>query len=105
MAQREIDAEKEEGKKGHDAFLKALPPTYLRFDTEGRVIRMDVSALPIRSLTSDLLENVLSRLPIGLVHHLSLVHRAPSASDRSVDPGAERLRYRYDHHASAEVGL
>ncbi|ORX39894.1 pyridoxal phosphate-dependent transferase [Kockovaella imperatae] len=30
-----------EGPKGADAFIKALPPTYLRYDTEGRVIRMD----------------------------------------------------------------
>jgi len=43
LAQRQIDAEKEETRNGHDAFLKALPPTYLNFDTEGRVIRMDVS--------------------------------------------------------------
>ena len=43
LAQRQLEAEKEEGKKGQDAFLKALPPTYLHYDTEGRVIRMDVS--------------------------------------------------------------
>jgi aromatic amino acid aminotransferase I len=43
LAQRAIDAETKEGKEGQEAFIKALPPTYLRFDTEGRVIRMDVS--------------------------------------------------------------
>jgi hypothetical protein len=43
LAQRQIDAEKKEGKDGQEAFIKALPPTYLRYDTEGRVIRMDVS--------------------------------------------------------------
>ena len=34
-----------EGKQGQEAFINALPPTFLRFDTEGRVIRMDVSKL------------------------------------------------------------
>jgi len=43
LAQREVDAEKEEGQRGKDAFLRALPPTSRRYDTEGRVIRMDVS--------------------------------------------------------------
>jgi aromatic amino acid aminotransferase I len=43
LAQRQIEAEKKEGKDGQEAFIKALPPTYLRYDTEGRVIRMDVS--------------------------------------------------------------
>lgn len=43
VAQRQIDAEKKEGKEGQDAFLKALPPTYLTVDYQGRVIRMDVS--------------------------------------------------------------
>ncbi|KAK4686627.1 hypothetical protein P7C73_g3499, partial [Tremellales sp. Uapishka_1] len=41
LAQRGIDAEKKEGKDGQEAFLKALPPTYLRYDVDGRVIRMD----------------------------------------------------------------
>lgn len=45
LAQREIDAEKKEGKEGNEAFLKALPPTYLTLDTEGRVIRLDVGHL------------------------------------------------------------
>jgi aromatic amino acid aminotransferase I len=45
LAQRQIEAEKKEGKDGQEAFIKALPPTYLRYDTEGRVIRMDVSAM------------------------------------------------------------
>jgi len=45
LAQRAIDAEKKEGKEGNEAFVNALPPTYLRFDTDGRVIRMDVSRL------------------------------------------------------------
>jgi hypothetical protein len=43
LAQRQIEAEKKEGKEGNEAFIKALPPTYLKYDTEGRVIRMDVS--------------------------------------------------------------
>jgi len=41
LAQRQIEAEMKEGKEGQEAFIKALPPTYLRYDTEGRVIRMD----------------------------------------------------------------
>lgn len=41
--QKQIEAEKKEGKEGNEAFMKALPPTYLTYDTDGRVIRMDVS--------------------------------------------------------------
>jgi aromatic amino acid aminotransferase I len=41
--EKQIEAEKKEGKEGNDAFLKVLPPTYLKYDTDGRVIRMDVS--------------------------------------------------------------
>ncbi|KAL7424021.1 hypothetical protein Q5752_001606 [Cryptotrichosporon argae] len=41
LEQRQLDVEKKEGKEGNEAFLKALPPTYLKFDTDGRVIRMD----------------------------------------------------------------
>lgn len=44
LAQRDAEAEKKEGKEGNEAFLRALPPTYLAYDTDGRVIRMDVSA-------------------------------------------------------------
>jgi len=43
LAQRLIDAEKKEGKEGNEAFIKSLPPSFLRFDTDGRVIRLDVS--------------------------------------------------------------
>jgi len=53
IAQRQIDAEKKEGKEGQEAFLKALPPTYLTVDYQGRVIRMDVSVL-FNQLTADL---------------------------------------------------
>jgi aromatic amino acid aminotransferase I len=43
MVQREqIELEKQEGSKGNEAYIKALPPTYLTIDTDGRVIRMDV---------------------------------------------------------------
>ncbi|KAL1409695.1 hypothetical protein Q8F55_003691 [Vanrija albida] len=41
LAQYQRDLEKKEGKEGNEAFINALPPTYLRFDTEGRVIRLD----------------------------------------------------------------
>ncbi|EIW69475.1 hypothetical protein TREMEDRAFT_71644 [Tremella mesenterica DSM 1558] len=41
MAQRTEQAEKQDGKEGNEAFLKALPPSFLKFDTQGRVIRMD----------------------------------------------------------------
>jgi aromatic amino acid aminotransferase I len=41
MAQAARDAEKTEGKKGDAAFLKSLPPSFLHFDTDGRVIRFD----------------------------------------------------------------
>nr|XP_031862786.1 uncharacterized protein CI109_001798 [Kwoniella shandongensis]KAA5529858.1 hypothetical protein CI109_001798 [Kwoniella shandongensis] len=41
VAQRLEDAEKEEGAEGNEAFIKALPPSFLAFDTDGRVIRMD----------------------------------------------------------------
>ena len=41
LAQRLADAEKEEGAAGEAAFIAALPPSYLHFDTDGRVIRMD----------------------------------------------------------------
>lgn len=48
VAQQQLDDEKQEGKRGADAFFKALPPSFLRFDTDGRVIRFDVSApLPV----------------------------------------------------------
>ncbi|KAK8869794.1 hypothetical protein IAR55_000362 [Kwoniella newhampshirensis] len=43
VAQRLADAEKEEGSEGNEAFIKALPPSFLAFDVDGRVIRMDVS--------------------------------------------------------------
>jgi aromatic amino acid aminotransferase I len=43
IAERAIEAEKKEGKDGNEAFIAALPPTYLTYDTDGRVIRMDVS--------------------------------------------------------------
>ncbi|EKD02611.1 hypothetical protein A1Q2_03037 [Trichosporon asahii var. asahii CBS 8904] len=43
LVQRSIDEQKKEGKKGNQAFIDALPPSYLRFDTDGRVIRLDVS--------------------------------------------------------------
>ncbi|GFZ46123.1 hypothetical protein JCM24511_04369 [Saitozyma sp. JCM 24511] len=41
VAERAIEAEKKEGKDGNEAFIAALPPTYLTYDTDGRVIRMD----------------------------------------------------------------
>ncbi|WVQ78293.1 hypothetical protein IAT38_000378 [Cryptococcus sp. DSM 104549] len=41
VEQRQIDAEKKEGPEGNEAFIKALPPSFLAFDTDGRVIRMD----------------------------------------------------------------
>lgn len=43
VAQAARDAEKDEGRKGDEAFLKSLPPSFLHFDTDGRVIRFDVS--------------------------------------------------------------
>lgn len=43
LAQRQEELEKTEGKDGNEAFIKALPPTFLTVDYEGRVIRMDVS--------------------------------------------------------------
>lgn len=44
LAQRRLKAEKKDGPDGNQAFLDALPPSFLAFDTDGRVIRMDVSA-------------------------------------------------------------
>ncbi|WVW83022.1 hypothetical protein I302_105038 [Kwoniella bestiolae CBS 10118] len=41
LAQRLADAEKKEGSEGNQAFIKQLPPSYLHFDTDGRVVRMD----------------------------------------------------------------
>ncbi|TXT06078.1 hypothetical protein VHUM_03551 [Vanrija humicola] len=41
VAQYQRDLEKKEGKEGNEAFINALPPTYLRYDTDGRVIRLD----------------------------------------------------------------
>ncbi|WWC69406.1 uncharacterized protein I206_103345 [Kwoniella pini CBS 10737] len=41
LAQRNAEAEKKEGKEGNEAFIKALPPSYLYFDTDGRVVRLD----------------------------------------------------------------
>ncbi|CAK9782287.1 PLP-dependent transferase [Cutaneotrichosporon oleaginosum] len=41
MDKAQRDAEKLEGKKGNEAFLKSLPPSFLHFDTDGRVIRFD----------------------------------------------------------------
>ena len=43
LAKRQEELEKQEGKEGNEAFIKALPPTFLTVDYEGRVIRMDVS--------------------------------------------------------------
>jgi aromatic amino acid aminotransferase I len=48
LVQHQIDAEKKDGKEGNEAFIKALPPSYLRFDTDGRVIRLDVSCISHR---------------------------------------------------------
>lgn len=44
LARRRLKTEKENGPDGNQAFLDALPPSFLAFDTDGRVIRMDVSA-------------------------------------------------------------
>nr|KIR46477.1 aromatic amino acid aminotransferase I [Cryptococcus bacillisporus CA1280] len=41
LAQRKLKAEKKDGPDGNQAFLDALPPSFLAFDTDGRVIRMD----------------------------------------------------------------
>lgn len=41
LEQRQIDAETKEGKEGEEAWLAAMPASYLHLDTEGRVIRMD----------------------------------------------------------------
>nr|KIR85626.1 hypothetical protein I308_04323 [Cryptococcus tetragattii IND107] len=41
LAQRRLKAEKKDGPDGNQAFLDALPPSFLAFDTDGRVIRMD----------------------------------------------------------------
>jgi aromatic amino acid aminotransferase I len=43
----QLELEKLEGRKGNEAYVKALPPTYLAFDTDGRVIRMDVCRVMI----------------------------------------------------------
>lgn len=45
VAQRQEELEKSEGKEGNEAFIKALPPTFLTVDYEGRVIRMDVGTV------------------------------------------------------------
>jgi len=54
LAKRQEELEKSEGKDGNEAFLKALPPTFLTVDYEGRVIRMDVSGLSHYNLSSNL---------------------------------------------------
>ncbi|ODN83143.1 hypothetical protein L202_01343 [Cryptococcus amylolentus CBS 6039] len=41
VAHRRIEAEMKEGSEGNQAFIDALPPSFLAFDTDGRVIRMD----------------------------------------------------------------
>lgn len=41
VEQRRLDAEKKDGPEGNQAFIDALPPSYLAYDTDGRVIRMD----------------------------------------------------------------
>ncbi|BEJ18212.1 hypothetical protein CspHIS471_0704890 [Cutaneotrichosporon sp. HIS471] len=41
VAQAARDVETSEGGKGNEAFLKSLPPSFLHFDTDGRVIRFD----------------------------------------------------------------
>ena len=109
LAQRQLEAEKKEGKEGQEAFLKALPPTYLTVDYQGRVIRMDVSldgTVAVHpSLTSDLLQDVLPRLASRVVHLVAAVHRATYARDRGVHTGAQRLRDRHDSGYVPEVGL
>lgn len=50
LAQRRLKAEKKDGPDGNQAFLDALPPSFLAFDTDGRVIRMDVSVQSFKSL-------------------------------------------------------
>ena len=52
LAKRQEELEKSEGKDGNEAFLKALPPTFLTVDYEGRVIRMDVSVNFLYCLSS-----------------------------------------------------
>lgn len=74
LTQRQLEEEKLEGKKGAEAFLKALPPSFLRFDTDGRVIRFDVSArgkdmADLEDVLEDLVPGVSSRLD-HLVAHL-----------------------------------
>jgi aromatic amino acid aminotransferase I len=43
LVEKQMNAEKNEGSEGNAAFIAALPPSYLAFDTDGRVIRLDVS--------------------------------------------------------------
>jgi aromatic amino acid aminotransferase I len=43
LVEQQMNAEKNEGSEGNAAFIAALPPSYLAFDTDGRVIRLDVS--------------------------------------------------------------
>lgn len=75
LAQRQADAESKEGPEGRDAFINALPPTYLRYDTQGRVIRLDVSIPVLIKLTFRH-----SPKHPALVHVLAGSPRRPSSS-------------------------
>ena len=79
LAQREAEAEKKEGAEGRDAFIRALPPTYLKYDYQGRVIRLDVSELPSQAqeesvLILDFLQDFLPWLSSWMVHLLASIY-------------------------------
>lgn len=105
LAQRLADAERKEGKEGQDAFLKSLPPSYLTFDTEGRVIRLDVSSPLARAEIADFFEDILSRLTPWLDHLVAHLHRAPHSNCRGKHAGTQWLCHCTDNYTSQHLGL
>lgn len=113
LARRQEELEKTEGKEGNEAFIKALPPTFLTVDYEGRVIRMDVSFVPyslrllVIPLTPwlDLLQDVLSWITIGMVYHFSTLYRATHPSDRVLHSSALWIRHCHDYRDAQQVHI
>lgn len=105
VAKRELDAEKKEGKAGQEAFIKSLPPTYLTYDYQGRVIRMDVSLDEGHSLTVDLFQDIVPRFASRLVHRVAFVHRTIDSGDRSIYSSTQWFCYCHDGGHVAEMGI
>lgn len=107
LAQRKLKAEKKDGPDGNQAFLDALPPSFLAFDTDGRVIRMDVSAgrLNHRLQWVDFLQDIGTGIQIGLDHDITHFHRTSDPGHGSLHTGSKWIFYSIDNEDDPTMGV